>query len=229
MACLCRHWREAAVQLRPIHNQALEEVGCSDAMLQPLCTRQKPSINFTADWMGLGAGLGVRNMSLPPGSYHLAHSDSQYRRNYYGHRENIVTVIRVFRPWIREKFFIRRGKFVFGRLPVPVCVKGTVITVRYFEHILQSYFRNFRDIFFQTFHIYFFHTFWNLVFILSKLCCLLLLLVYNNGKSVSWSRILFPNNILWVCLKQWQIGISWRDVVLARGILNYLFYLIIFC
>ena len=65
-------------------------------MYQPLCTRQKPTINFTEDWVGLGAGLGVRNMSLPSESDHLAHSDSLYRRKYSGHRENIVTVIRVF-------------------------------------------------------------------------------------------------------------------------------------
>jgi hypothetical protein len=154
MACLCGHWGEAAAQLRPIHNQALEEVGCSDAMLQPLCTRQKHSINLTADWMGLGAGLGVRNMSLPPGSYHLAHSDSQYRRNSSGHRENIVSVIRVFRPWIREKFFIRIGKFVFGRLPVPVCVEGPVITIWCFKQIFQSYVRIFRYICFQIFHFF---------------------------------------------------------------------------
>lgn len=85
MAGLCRHWGEAALHLRPIHNQALEEVECSDAMLQPLCTRQKPGINFTADGVGIGAGLWVRNMSLPPESHHLAHSDSLCRRKYSGH------------------------------------------------------------------------------------------------------------------------------------------------
>jgi hypothetical protein len=167
--------------------------------------------------------LGGQKHVAPTGIIPLTRSDLLYRRIYSGHREKIVSVIRVFRPWIWEKFFIRIGKIIFGRLPVPVCAVGPVIIIGYFKQIL-----GFSVIyFFQIFPIYFFHTCWNVVFVLSKLCCLLFLLVYNNGKSVSWSRILFANNLFWgVCLKQWYVSTSWPDVVRARGILNYLFHLI---
>jgi len=62
----------------PFTTKHYKKLGVQTPMLLPLCTRQKPSINFTADWVDLRAGLGVRNMSLPSGSDHLAHSDSLY-------------------------------------------------------------------------------------------------------------------------------------------------------
>jgi hypothetical protein len=44
---------------------------------------------------------------------------------------------RVFRPRIREKFFIRTGKFVFGTLPVSVCVERPVVIIWCFRQIIK--------------------------------------------------------------------------------------------